>query len=82
MNSPDEILLETEELMTKALEHLKKELRGMRTGRASTALVEFLKVEYYGTVQDLKNMAAISIPEPSQILIKPFDAGAVKAIVA
>lgn len=80
MNSPDEILLETEELMTKALEHLKKELRGMRTGRASTALVEFLKVEYYGSAQDLKNIAAISIPEPSQILIKPFDAGAVSEI--
>ena len=75
--SPDEILLETEEAMSKALEYLKKELRGMRTGRASTALVEFLKVDYYGSAQDLKNIAAISIPEPSQILIKPFDAQAV-----
>lgn len=77
MTSPDQILLETEEHMTKALEYLKKELRGMRTGRASTALVEFIKVEYYGASQDLKNIAAISIPEPSQILIKPFDAGSV-----
>ena len=75
--SPDEILLETEEAMSKALEYLKKELRGMRTGRASTALVGFLKVDYYGSAQDLKNIAAISIPEPSQILIKPFDAQAV-----
>ena len=79
-NSPDSILLEVEESMTKALEYLKKELRGMRTGRASTALVEFIKVECYGQLQDLKNIAAISIPEPSQILIKPFDAGTLNDI--
>lgn len=77
---PDTILLETEEHMTKALEYLKKELRGMRTGRASTALVEFIKVDYYGQQQDIKNIAAISIPEPSQILIKPFDAGSLNDI--
>ncbi len=72
--TPDSILTETQDAMTKATEYLKKELRGMRTGRASTALVEFIKVEYYGQQQDLKNIAAISTPEPSQILIKPFDA--------
>lgn len=78
--TPDSILLETEESMSKSLEYLKKELRGMRTGRASTALVEFIKVEYYGQQQDLKNIAAISIPEPAQILIKPFDAGSLSDI--
>lgn len=77
---PDTILLETEESMSKALEYLKKELRGMRTGRASTAMVEFVKVDYYGSAQDLKNLAAISVPEPSQLLIKPFDAGSVNEI--
>lgn len=77
---PDTILLETEESMTKAVEHLKKELRGMRTGRASTALVEFVKVDYYGQHQDLKNIAAISTPEATQILIKPFDAGSIQEI--
>jgi ribosome recycling factor len=79
-NSPDEILMEAEESMTKSMEYLKKELRGMRTGRASTALVEFIKVEYYGQHQDLKNIAAISVPEPAQLLIKPFDAGSVNEI--
>lgn len=79
-NSPDDILLEAEESMTKALDYLKKELKGMRTGRASTALVEFLKVNYYGDMQDLKNIAAISVPEPTQLLIKPFDAGAMHEI--
>lgn len=79
-SDPDTILLETEEAMTKALEYLKKELRGMRTGRASTAMVEYVKVDYYGSSQDLKNLAAISVPEPSQLLIKPFDAGSVSEI--
>jgi ribosome recycling factor len=79
-NSPDEILLETEESMTKALDYLRKELKGMRTGRASTALVEFIKVDYYGELQDMKNIAAISVPEPTQLLIKPFDPSAMTAI--
>src|SRR5262245_32724555 len=78
--SPDEILIETEEHMTKSLEYLKKELKGMRTGRASTALVEFIKVDYYGEMQDLKNIAAISVPEPTQILIKPFDPSSMNSI--
>ncbi len=77
---PDTILLESEDHMTKAVEYLKHEFRGLRTGRASTALVEYLKVDYYGSQTDLKAIAAISTPEPTQILIKPFDTGAIAAI--
>lgn len=77
---PDTILLETEEIMQKATDHLQQEFRGLRTGRASTALVEYVKVDYYGSMTDLKALAAISVPEPTQLLIKPFDAGAVGAI--
>ncbi len=77
---PDTILLETEETMEKAVEYLRKEFRGLRTGRASTALVEFIKVDYYGSMTDLKSIAAISIPEPAQLLIRPFDVGAMSAI--
>ena len=77
---PDTILLETEEHMEKALDHLKNELRGVRTGRASPAMVEYLKVDYYGSMTDLKALAAISVPEPTQLLIKPFDAGAMSGI--
>jgi ribosome recycling factor len=77
---PDTILLETEEVMEKALDHLKNELRGVRTGRASPAMVEYLKVEYYGSMTDLKAIAGISVPEPTQLLIKPFDAGSIGAI--
>jgi ribosome recycling factor len=80
MTDPDTILLEAEEAMTKSLEHLKKELRGMRTGRASPAMIEFVKVEYYGAQSDLKNIASITVPEPTQLLIKPFDAGSVGEI--
>jgi ribosome recycling factor len=80
MSDPDTILLETEETMVKAVEYLKSEIRGIRTGRASPAMVEFIKADYYGTLTDLKALASISVPEPSQLLIKPFDAGALPAI--
>jgi len=77
---PDTILLEAEEHMSKALDYLNQELRGVRTGRASTALVEYLTVDYYGSPTGLRALAAISIPEPTQILIKPFDTGALAGI--
>jgi len=66
--------------MDKAIEYLKSELRGIRTGRASTALVEFIKVDYYGSMTDLKSLAAISVAEATQIVIKPFDAGSLNEI--
>ena len=78
--TPDEILLHATESMTKAVDYLKGELRGLRTGRASTGLVDFVKVDYYGSMTDLKGLAAVSVPEPTQILIKPFDPGALGAI--
>ncbi len=71
--TPDSILADTKSHMEKTLEYIRKELKGLRTGRASTALVEYIKVDYYGSATDLKALAAISIPEPTQILIQPFD---------
>ena len=76
----DDILLDTEEHMEKAIEHLKHELRTVRTGRASPAMVEHIKVEYYGTPTDLRAIASISVPEATQILIKPFSPGDLKWI--
>ena len=76
----DDILLDTEEHMEKAIEHLKHELRSVRTGRASPAMVESVKVEYYGTPTDLRSIASISVPEATQILIKPFSPADMKAI--
>jgi ribosome recycling factor len=76
----DDILLDCEEHMDKTVEHLRSELRGIRTGRASPALVEHLKVDYYGTPTDLRSIAAIAVPEATQILIKPFSPQDLKAI--
>ena len=61
----DEILLEAEEQMEKAIEYLKHELKGIRTGRASAAMIEFVKVDYYGASSDLKSLAIISVGRTS-----------------
>ena len=76
----DDILLDCEDGMEKAVEHLRHELRGLRAGRASPALVEHMMVEYYGTPTALKNIAAISVPEATQLLIKPFEQSVLKAV--
>ena len=76
----DEILLTAEEAMGKAVDYVKGELRGVRTGRANTGLVEYVKVDYYGAQTDLRSLALISVPEPTQILVKPFDASSIQAI--
>lgn len=76
----DQILLDAEEAMDKAVEYIKNELRGVRTGRANTGLVEYVKVEYYGAQTDLRSLALISVPEPTQILIKPFDPSSLQQI--
>ena len=77
----DEILLECSDTMDKSLDYLQKELRGIRTGRASTALLEYVKVEYYGSNTDLRELAAISVAESQQLLVKPFDPAAKNDII-
>ena len=76
----DEILLEGEERMEAAVGHLTAELSGMRSGRASPALVDKLRVNAYETQTPLGQLAQIGCPEPRQILIKPYDASILKAI--
>jgi ribosome recycling factor len=76
----DDILLDCEDHMDKAVEHLRHELRGLRTGRATPALVENIRVDYYGTPTELRSISAISVPEATQILIKPFSPQDLKAI--
>src|SRR3954447_23371052 len=76
----DDALLDAEMHMEKAIEHLQHELRAIRTGRASPALVENIHVDYYGTPTPIRNIAAISVPEATQLLIKPFSPGDLKAI--
>jgi ribosome recycling factor len=76
----DENLMDAEERMEKAVNHLRDQLRGIRTGRASPALVDSVRVDYYGTPTPLKQLAAISTPDAQQILIRPFDPGCIKEI--
>lgn len=66
--------------MDKAFDYLKSELKGIRTGRASPALVEFIKADYYGSPTDIKSLAAVTVSEATQLVIKPFDAGALHEI--
>jgi ribosome recycling factor len=81
--STDEIkslLKDAETRMHGAIQSLVDDLNGIRTGRASPALVERLPVEYYGTPTPLMNLASISVPEPRTLTIKPFDSGSLKDI--
>ncbi len=77
----DRILKDCREKMGKSVEHLQREMRGLRTGRATTALIEFIKVDYYGSPTELRELAAISTPDPALLMVKPFDPGSVQTIV-
>jgi len=77
----DEILLDAEDRMEKAVEVYQGQLQGLRTGRATPGLVDSIKVDYYGSPTPLKQLANISVPEPQQIVVRPFDAGALNNIV-
>lgn len=74
------VLKETREKMDRALHHVADHLKTIRTSRASSALVDNIRADYYGTMTPISQMASISIPEPRQILIKPFDASALQEI--
>ena len=75
------IMLETEEAMEKVLEHLRHEFVGISAGKASPAMVENIKFDYYGAQTPLKQAATISTPDSGTITIKPFDQSQVKGIV-
>ncbi|MEK6797983.1 MAG: ribosome recycling factor [Planctomycetota bacterium] len=68
--------------MSKAVEFLKQELKGIRTGRAHPGLVEHIRIEVasYGSSMELRELATISVPEPATLLVKPFDPGTLKDI--
>ncbi|WP_029520393.1 ribosome recycling factor [Persephonella sp. IF05-L8] len=75
-----EYLKDAESRMKKAVEKFKEELAGIRTSRASTAIVENIKVDYYGVEMPLKQLATITTPEPSQIVIQAWDQNAIPLI--
>ncbi|HOC20382.1 MAG: ribosome recycling factor [Chloroflexi bacterium] len=76
----NDLLRETEGRMNKAIEALEEEFRGLRTGRATPALIERVMVDYYGTPTPLKQLAVISAPEPQLLLVRPYDPGSLGAI--
>lgn len=75
-----DVYKEAEARMKGAVQALEEDLGGIRTGRASPALIERLQVEYYGTPTPLVQLAAISVPEPRMLHIRPFDASTLKVI--
>ena len=75
-----EVLSSIESKMARAVESMERDFQGLRTGRASTSLVERLVVEYYGTPTPLNQIAGISVPESHQIVIQPWDRGVLGAI--
>jgi ribosome recycling factor len=76
----DELFLETEERMQKAVDHLAHEFAGLRTGKASPALVEGVMVEAYGSQMRLRDVANVAVPEARQIVIQPYDISTIQAI--
>jgi len=78
--SADEILMDVEERMEKALSVLKHSLSGIRTGRANPGLIDSLRVEVYGSQTPIKQLASIGAPEPQQIVVRPFDPSTIKDI--
>ena len=75
-----EILADADHKMARAVEAMERDFQGIRTGRASTSLVERIHVDYYGTSTPLNQLAGISVPEPHQIVIQPWDRGVLGAI--
>lgn len=78
--SAEEILLDAEDRMEKAIAVLKQVLGGIRTGRANPGLVDSLRVDAYGSLTPIKQLASVGAPEPTQIVIRPYDPGTLKDI--
>lgn len=76
----DDVMKTIKDNMEKALAHLQKEFRLTRTGRATPALIEGVRVNAYGAEMPLKQCATISVPEARQLMLKPFDLGLLKEI--
>ncbi len=77
---PDEILLDADDKMESAVQALRRELNGVRTGRAHPSLIEGLTVDYYGAMTPLKQLGSINAPEARLLTIQVWDRGAVRAI--
>ncbi len=75
-----EVTAEAEERMEKTVEHFRRELAGIRAGRANPSLLDKIRVEYYGEATPLNQLASIGVPEPRLLVIQPWDKTAIPAI--
>src|SRR5437868_11002904 len=80
MATADELIATAKEKMAKSVEHAKSGFATVRTGRASSSLLDRINVDYYGTATPLKQLSTISVPEPRMLTVQPFDPGSIKAI--
>ena len=78
--TPGEVLSDTSTKMDRAIDAFKRDLTQLRTGRATSAMVENIEVDYYGNMTPLKQIASISIPDARAIMIQPWDAGSLREI--
>ncbi|HJN72208.1 MAG TPA: ribosome recycling factor [Phycisphaerales bacterium] len=76
-----EIIKDCSKKMDKTIEYYERELKGVRTGRATTALIEYVKVDYYGSSTDLRDIAAVSVGDATQLIVKPYDPGSKNEII-
>ena len=76
----NEIFIDTKDRMSKALDHYRSEVATVRTGRASSTMLDTIKVDYYGTMTPLSNMAHVTVPEGQLIVIQPFDPSSLESI--
>ena len=78
----DELVLDMQDKMNKSIESLKQNLTSLRTGKASPSMLNGIEVDYYGTMTPINQMSSVSVPEPRQLIIKPYDKNDVKTIMA
>ena len=78
----DEITLEAQGKMNKSISVFKDTLKTLRTGKANAAMLDGIAIDYYGTMTPINQISSISVPEPRQLLIKPYDKNDAKSIVS
>ena len=76
----NDVFMDIKEKMTKAVDHCREEVSTVRTGRASSNILDLIKVDYYGTMTPLTNMAHVSVPEAQLIVVQPFDPTSLESI--
>ena len=76
----NDVFMDIKERMTKAVDHCRQEVSTVRTGRASSNILDLIKVDYYGIMTPITNMAHVSVPEAQLIVVQPFDPTSLEAI--